>query len=173
MTHKKFHCRAVPLLLALTGCTSGVRQTALPRDAEPTPPPFTVFDPAPGFQLPPLVLQYDPVAQTGADWASVGRPGRRASSPPAIIGAAATYLREGIARMTGHELAVVSTNDLSCGIVLTLLKHATPDIRDNAEICQGLAADPNDAYAAKLLLYAARPIVCCWSPIPPTGCSRR
>lgn len=144
---------SVPLLLALAGCAREPRDEAAVRPASDpapvVPPAFTVCDPAPGFQAPPIILQFDPAVPSGADWAVVGGAGRRrASGPAAIIGDAAAYLREGIERMTGQALPVLSTNDLSRGIVLTLLKDATPDIRGDTAINLALADHPGDPYAA-------------------------
>lgn len=141
----------LPALLLFAGCRQRLPVADTVRGAASNGPPtlaFTVFDPIPGYQPPPIILAYDAVTQTGVDWALVGEAGRRPSGTAGVMVDAVTYLREGVERMTGQVLPVVSTNDLSRGIVLTLLKHATPDIRDDVAITRGLADDPDDPYAA-------------------------
>jgi len=137
-------------ILAFAECkaqTPNASGSLAPDDAV-APTAFVVCDPASDAPLPSIVLQYDPEAKSGANWAEVEKPRKITDKPPMIIGRATTFLREGIERMTGKQLNVISTNDLSRGIVLTLVQHATPDIRDDPAIQRALAADPDDGYAA-------------------------
>ena len=101
-----------------------------------------------GFQLPEIVLQYDPVTKTGANWAEVAKPKWYDTSSSILMGRAANYLQDGLKRMTGKEFPIVSKADLSRGIVLTLINNASADIRNDVEVRQALKADPNDQYAA-------------------------
>jgi hypothetical protein len=115
--------------------------------------PFTAWQPAADFRLPEIVLQYDPVAKTGANWPEVNQPQWGDITPPIILGRAANYVRDGLKRMTGKDFPIVSKNDLSKGIVLTLLQNATPDIRNDPKIQRALQADPKNLYAAKEAFY--------------------
>ena len=87
--------RTIPifLLLALAGCAPELRETPNGERAHVSLPAFTIFDPAPGFHPPSIVLQYDSAKQTGTDWALVGDATRRGSGSAAAIGDAAEYLR--------------------------------------------------------------------------------
>lgn len=114
---------------------------------------FVAYQPAPDFPLPAIVLQYDPINQTGANWAEVSRPKWHELADPIILGRAAEYVRDGLKRMTGRDFAVVSTNDLSRGIVLTLRKNATKDIRNDPAVERALRSDPRDPYAANEAFY--------------------
>ncbi|MEO6847441.1 MAG: hypothetical protein ABI443_07880, partial [Chthoniobacterales bacterium] len=111
--------------------------------------PFTAYHPGPDFTQAEIVLQYDPVAKTGVNWSEVSDPLWSDQTPAFTLGRAANYLRDGLTRMTGKEFHIVSKNDLSKGIVLTLLKNASPDIQNDPEIKKALAPDPKDIYAAK------------------------
>ncbi|NQU10203.1 hypothetical protein HQ590_05405, partial [bacterium] len=136
-------CGIMLIVLASTNCTS-----IAPWRVREGTTPFTVYRPDPGFRLPEIVLQYDPAAGTGANWSEVSHPQWFESTPPIIIGRSARYLREGLERMTGHNLPIVSRSDLSAGIVLTLRDAAPPEIRDDPEVRRALAPDPHDQYAA-------------------------
>ena len=115
--------------------------------------PFVAFEPRENFVLPEIVLQYDPVKKTGANWDDLKNPAARAATPPVIMALAADYLRDGLERMTGKDFPIVSKNDLSSGIVLTLLKDAPVEIRNDREIQKALAENPDDPYAAKEAFY--------------------
>jgi hypothetical protein len=108
---------------------------------------FVAASPEPGFALPQIVLQYDPVAKTGSD----GAPALQFwdVTPPFIMSRAACYLREGLQRMTGRSFTIISTNDLSKGIVLTLLNGADASIRNDPDVQSALRADPKDVYASQ------------------------
>jgi len=110
---------------------------------------FEVWEPGQGGQAQPIVLQYDVTAGTGANWPDVNHPQWYEGTMPILMGRAANYLREGLKRMTGHDFAVVSTSNLSSGIVLTLLKGATADIRNDPEVKHALREMPGDAYSDK------------------------
>lgn len=110
--------------------------------------PFVAYQPAAEFSLQPIVLQYDPVAKTGANWAEVKNPQWHDSTRACSLGRCAEYVRDALQRMTGKDFPVISTNDLSRGIVLTLLKNAPADIRDDSEIQRALQPDPQNPIAA-------------------------
>lgn len=135
---------ACGIILVTVNCT---RLTETGPGAKPAG--FVAASPETGFQLPEIVLQYDPAAQTGSDWAKVKQPQWWEATPPFVMGRAAHYLREGLQRMTGRAFTIVSTNDLTKGIVLTLLDGAGEDIRLDPEVRQALQPDPEDQYAAK------------------------
>src|SRR5258708_37812730 len=50
--------------------------------------------------------------------------------------------------MTGKDFPVISTNDLSRGIVLTLLQNSPADIRNDPEILSALKQDSKNPFAA-------------------------
>jgi len=130
------------LLALLLLCCGGLAAPA-------SPVPFIVHQPLiNGFKTPEIVLQYDPVAKTGVDWAVMHGKKWYGSTPAVLTYYAAVYLQDGLKRMTGQDFPVVSKPDLSRGIVLTLLQNAPADIRNDAEVRQALQADPNDQYAA-------------------------
>ncbi len=137
-------------LLDVEGEPSGCAQIAAlaPAAAPARPAKFVASSPEPGFQLPPIVLQHDSAAKTGVDWAQVNHPRWFEATPPVMLGRAASYLREGLERMTGQRLPVVSQVDLSAGIVLVLLRNAPEDIRNDAEVQRALRAYRDDPYAA-------------------------
>ncbi|MEO6847087.1 MAG: hypothetical protein ABI443_06370, partial [Chthoniobacterales bacterium] len=112
--------------------------------ADGKPKPFVAYQPGENFQLPEIILQYDPVAKTGADWEGVKAPLWHEVSGPIMTGRAANYLRDGLKRMTGKDFPIMSKNDLSKGIVLTLLKNAPEDIRKDPEVQEALKANPKD-----------------------------
>ncbi|MFW6039013.1 MAG: hypothetical protein ACOC9P_00870, partial [bacterium] len=58
----------------------------------------------------------------------------------------AQYLREGIAKMTGQTPEVISTNDLSRGIVLTTLDAAPSALRNDPDVRDALKNTGDDAY---------------------------
>lgn len=81
-----------------------------------------------------IVLQYDPAAKTGADWAKAGALQWYSSGPEVTLLRSAQFLREGIRKMTGQALPVKSTNDLSRGIVLTTLATAPKAVRNDPNV---------------------------------------
>ncbi|NQU10299.1 hypothetical protein HQ590_05890 [bacterium] len=119
----------------------------------PGPTAFAVHQPDPGFVPPPIVLQHDSETGTGADWEKVKQPQWFEGTPAVRLGRAANHLREGLLKMTGREFPVLSTNDLSRGIVLTLLAGASEDIRNDPAARRALAPDPKDQYAANEAFY--------------------
>lgn len=66
---------------------------------------------------------------------------------------AVRYLREGIERMTGHRLDVVSREDKSRGIVLLLFSDAPEEIRADAKIQEALRTTGEDIYNANEAFY--------------------
>jgi len=121
-----------------------VAALVLPVVAQPAG--FIVHSKAPGFTPPKIVLQFDAQAGTGIDWNKAsGRPWHE-SSDAAKAGSAVEFVRDGIERMTGRELEVVSGNDFSRGIVFTTLKAASEDISNDAEVIAALKNNGSDAY---------------------------
>ncbi len=114
---------------------------------------FTVFSAEPGFKPAAIVLQYNAQANTGAEWAKVKAPKWHESTDAIILGRAANFLREGLTRMTGKPFEVVSGNDLSKGIVLTLYADAPDEVRNDSTVKKALAADPKDPYATAEAFY--------------------
>jgi hypothetical protein len=106
---------------------------------------FEAYRPDPTFQLPEIVLQYDPATKTGINWADVKD---LPMGPAPELQYAVKYLGDGLKRMTGKEFVITSKNDLSKGIVLTLFKNAPKDIQNDREVQQALKANPKDLYAA-------------------------
>jgi len=100
------------------------------------------------FALPPIVLQHDARSDAGYSWEKISARGyayaRKAPTAPAYF--AVNYLREAVARMTGKELPVVSSNDLSRGIVLVLLGNAPDELKNDAVIKQALRNTGEDSY---------------------------
>jgi hypothetical protein len=114
------------------------------------PTAFVAFQPEAGFQLPEIVLQYDPVAKTGVNWADIkGLPMQEGETPNLALDYATTFLHEGLQRMTGRDFPIISKNDLTKGIILVLLKNAPSDIQNDPEIQRALRPDAKDPYAAK------------------------
>ncbi len=114
--------------------------------AQELPSEFLVFSDEAGFTPPAIVVQFDPRGGTGVDWKlAQGRPWHD-SSEAAQLGAAVEFLREGIHRLCGQRLDVVNSNDLSRGIVLTLLNGASDDIREDDDIREALKNDGRDSY---------------------------
>jgi len=124
-----------------------------PADAPATPPAFVAYEPSPDFQLPAIVLQYDPVAKTGANWAEVKDPLWHDARLAVTLGRLADYVQDSLKRMTGKVYPIVSTNDLSRGIVLTLLKYASDGIRSDPEVLHALKQDPKNPYPANETYY--------------------
>ena len=114
----------------------------------PAPVPFIATMPDANFPLPEIVLQYDPAAKTGADWAKVGTLQWYSSGPDVTLLRAAQYLQEGIKRMTGRELPVKSSNDLSRGIILTTLAEAPAEVRNNPKDPGVFKSNGKDGYNA-------------------------
>jgi hypothetical protein len=137
---------ALCALVSLIGDNPATAQNA-------KPVAFTAFAPQADFALPPIVVQYDAATQSGANWAELGAPQWNENSAAANICRAANYLRDGLKRMTGREFPVVSSNDLSHGIVLTLLKNASPEIRGDAEIQKALQQNSQSVYSANEAFY--------------------
>src|SRR5688572_18783427 len=118
LMHIRYHGFArfiapVLLILTLTGCTE---DTSAPRAAsQPAAParqaeltPYTVFRAAPDFVAPPIVVQFDAAGNTGVDWSKAVGLAPDSSEPAAKLHNAVLFLQDGIARMTGRTLEVVS-----------------------------------------------------------------
>jgi hypothetical protein len=133
----KFNC----LKMSMLGLLSGAASVLCAAD-------FAAVRHEPGFTLPSIVLQQDPQADSGYNWEKISARGysyaRKAPTAPAFY--AVNYLREGIARMTGKELAVISSNDLSRGIVLVLLKNAPDELKNDPAIKHALRDTGEDSY---------------------------
>jgi len=106
--------------------------------------------PEAGFKLPTIVLP-DALA-SGTDLG-----GKVASKSPAHpnkpVAEAVRYLQEAVRRMTGKELPVTVSNDLSRGIVLTLLREAPDDIKKDPKVIRALRQEEKDVYNAVEAFY--------------------
>jgi hypothetical protein len=131
------------IFASLTGCLGPA-----PERVAETAPPFIAAQPDPAAPLPPIVLQHEPAAQTGFDWNRIRNFAWYQADPGKATQLAVLYLREAVQRMTGRELTVVSTNDLSHGIVLTLFRAAPADIRNDRAVLAALRNTGADAYNA-------------------------
>lgn len=117
------------------------------------PVPYIAYRNESGHQVPPIVLQYDAASRSGANWTEVSQPQWHDVSEAAVLGRCAHFIRDGLKRMTGEEFPILSKGDLSKGIVLTLLKNASPDIRKDPEVQSALKENPADPYAANEAFY--------------------
>ncbi|MEO6847551.1 MAG: hypothetical protein ABI443_08440, partial [Chthoniobacterales bacterium] len=104
------------------------------KELKPKQVDFVAFQPAADFQLPSITLQYDPSTKAGANWEDLKNPKWSDTGEAIMLVRATIYLKDGLKRMTGKDFPVVSSNDLSKGIVLTLLKNASEDIRKDPEV---------------------------------------
>lgn len=99
-------------------------------------PAFTVVRHEADFKLPVIVFPYDRHGQTEFDWEKLSAAKQTQQhlkqKNPTVD--AVRYLREGIARMTGRALPVVSGQELSSGIVLAIMADAPPEIRNDPAI---------------------------------------
>ena len=101
------------------------------------------------FPLPKIVLQFDPVTETGYDWEKLKDLGfYQLSGSNSTVVHTIRYLREAVQRMTGKELPVVSGNDLTRGIVITTLAGAPADLKKNPEVLRALRNNGKDSYNA-------------------------
>lgn len=110
----------------------------------PAPVSFTAV-PA-GGEPAPIILQWDPAAGTGFDWNVIKGLNTDDRRPDNVVRVSVEYLVEGIQRMTGRVPTVVSTNDLSRGIVLTTLAGAPADLRADPAVVRALRNTGEDAY---------------------------
>lgn len=145
----KFGIAELTIMLALTRilfrllCLSAAcAATLLASSARATP--YIAVDPARQEQ-PPIVLSFDAASGAGFAWSELTKPRLAANKPEARLRDAVLFLQEGIRRMTGATLEVASGNDLSRGIVLTLVRHAAAQIRDDPQVKQALRNDGSDA----------------------------
>ncbi len=116
------------------------------RSDDPQQAEFLVWSSDAAFMPPKIVVQFDPDNGTGIDWKlAQGRPWHDATDA-AKLGDAVGFLREGIERLSGRRLDVVSANDLSRGIVLTTLAGASIDIRNDPDVQAALKNDGRDGY---------------------------
>lgn len=106
-------------------------------------------------QLSRIVVQYDAATGNGFDWEELQKlsPKKIGRHPGGPLLSAVPYLREAVQRMTGNELPVVSTNDLSHGIALTLLKNAPAEIQTDPKVIAALAGSGEDTYNANEAFY--------------------
>lgn len=109
------------------------------------PVTYVVMDTAAGFQPPKIILQYNAERNTGFDWEKVRALYKLDGSDAGRLRDAVTYLHEGIRKISGQSLEIVSSNDLSTGIVLTTLAGA-PELAADAEITAALKNDGTDGY---------------------------
>lgn len=100
-----------------------------------------------------IVLQYDPVAKTGADWAKASTLVWYSNGPDVTLLRAAQFLQEGISKMTGKTLPVKSANNLSRGIVLTTLATAPAEVRNDPDVQWALKDNGKDNYNANEAYY--------------------
>jgi hypothetical protein len=116
------------------------------RDADP----FFVVTPDKPSILPDIIVQqYDPLARTGFDWqAALAAKNQYPNyfTVLAKIAYAVLYLQEAIQKMTGKNLRVINSDDLSKGIVFTALAGAPSKLRNDPEIVQALQSDGSDSY---------------------------
>lgn len=94
-----------------------------------------------------IIVQHDAAAGSGYDWAEISR--RRfvyQDEPEYRILHGVRYLQEAIGKMTGREPAVRSGADLSRGIVVTLLRNAPAQVRNDPAVQAALRNDGSDAY---------------------------
>jgi hypothetical protein len=116
--------------------------------------PFPVWNKQdPKFQVPEIIIQYDTQLKTGVNWSEALTKPWYDSSDAKKIRDAAIFLQEGIRKMTGVELKIRSSSDLSRGIVLTMLSGATADIKNDPAVKKALANDGSDAYNNKEAFY--------------------
>ena len=151
------------LLFALAGCgsastapapTANAKQSTTTPKSDPIPKPaasspvrFVAWSPKHDFNLPPIVLVPGAVAPEDIDWEQVKRPKAFHPTPTIMLGRAASYLQEGLQRMTGQSFPIESGDDLSTGFTLVQFDSAPDDIRLDPEIRQALESDPDDPYA--------------------------
>jgi len=131
-------------IFALLLLVCGLAAFAAPmKPADMPAAPFVAV--APGVTAE-IVLQYDPVAKTGFDWEKAKGLTWYDGTPANHIKYAVNFLTDGLRRMTGKDLPVVSRNDLSRGIVLTLLSAAPATLRKDPEIVDALRNTGEDGY---------------------------
>ncbi|MHB9110831.1 MAG: beta-N-acetylhexosaminidase family protein [Armatimonadota bacterium] len=142
------------LLMAALLAASCLQAAGPAQPAKPAAPPVIPFIVTmPDVALTEIVLQYDPAAKTGADWAKAGALQWHSSGPEVTLLRSAQFLQEGIKKMTGKELPVKSTNDLSRGIVLTTLANAPAEVRNDGNIQWALRNTGKDHYNANEAFY--------------------
>ena len=93
--------------------------------------------------------QYDPLARTGFDWqAALAAKNQYPNYFTVLAKIAYTvlYLQEAIQKMTGKNLRIINSDDLSKGIVFTTLAGAPSKLRNDPEIVQALKSDGSDSY---------------------------
>lgn len=114
--------------------------------AAPPGVPFVAAMPGADGAKATIVLQYDPAAKTGVEWEKAKALPWYDGTPANTMKYAVNYLVDGIRRMTGKELPVVSRNDLASGIVLTTLAGAPKSMQTDPEIVQALRNTGKDGY---------------------------
>ncbi len=101
--------------------------------------------PANGDMLP-IVLQWDSARRIGFDWEAIRKLKTDDRRPDNAVRASVEYLVEGIQRMTGRTPQVISSNDLSRGIVLTTLAGAPKKLQEDPAVIRALRNSGEDAY---------------------------
>jgi hypothetical protein len=107
---------------------------------------FTAFDPAHPESAAVITLQYNPANHSGADWSHAAALKWYTRGDEADILRAAIFLREAMEKMTGHAPQVVSSNDLSKGIVLTTLAGAPEALRNDPAVREALKDTGENSY---------------------------
>lgn len=115
---------------------------------------LTMWSTAPGFSMPPIVLQYDSSAGTGFSWDAMKNAEHDWTSPREGLRDAVVLLRDALEQMTSHAPMIQNTADLSSatGILLTTLAGAPTFIQNNPDVIAALAGAPGDANEAYYLL---------------------
>ena len=126
------------LLLCLVMSTDSAR-------AQRQPETFVVADRATDFRVPKIIIQFNPDQNTGFDWGKAKGLFKLDGSDAGRLRSAVQYLQDGIRRISGQSLEIVSSNDLSAGIVLTTLAGA-PELATDAEVVAALKNDGTDSY---------------------------
>jgi hypothetical protein len=152
---------AALLILLTVGCDSAPEPKTPPSDAKADEAPLSQpvqTEPEPEEVKPhpfqvgmetSIVLPNVMAAGTGA--ASKFHQKYSRSNEPTVN--AVQYLQEAVQRMTGRELPITFDDDLSKGIVLTILENAAEDIKSDPKIIQALSSEDKDAYNAVEAFY--------------------
>lgn len=114
--------------------------------------PFVAYDRAANAQSQ-IVLQHDADAGTGYSWSEVTNPRVLVNSAAMRVRDAVRFLQEGVRQMTGQTLEVRNANDLSRGIVVTLMAHAPAELQNDPAIQKALRNDGSDSYNDREAFY--------------------
>lgn len=127
-----------------------LRVAVLP--ASEPPARFLVVDPAAEFRLPKIVVQHDAATGTGVDWEAASKLYKLDGSEAGRLRDAVVFLQEGVRRLSGRSLEIVSGGDISAGIVLTTLAGA-PELPRDAEVVAALRNNGIDGYNDREAFY--------------------